>query len=222
MFRDLLPEMIELAESYDTSLEPELFDEERQAIVDAVASRRKEFSVGRDCARRALLRLGVKPVPIPIGPERSPLWPRGFVGSITHCQGYCCAIVARSEQFSFVGIDAERLDWSHEMVPSDFLCPSELDWIASRPTNDLPWGIIFFSLKEALYKAWYPAHRCYLDFHDVELSLLSPDVPGMVTARPSGSINLRSLSKESLARFLDAVQIRYTVDSDLVCSAVWG
>jgi 4'-phosphopantetheinyl transferase EntD len=222
MFRELLPESIELVETYDVSSERELFDEEKRAIGNAVANRRREFSIGRDCARRALARFGVQPAPIPIGLDRAPVWPIGFVGSITHCPDFCSAAVAKAEQFSFLGIDAERVAWPHEIVPSDFLSPSEMDWIASRQGDESRWEIIFFSLKEALYKAWYPAHRCYLDFHDVELSLLSEENPGVVKGRPSLVASNNVLSQENLARFLETVQIRFSVENDLVCSAVWG
>lgn len=56
---------------------------------------RCEFVTGRACARRALARLGVEPVPVPSGDRGEPFWPDGIVGSITHCDEYRACAAAR-------------------------------------------------------------------------------------------------------------------------------
>lgn len=72
----------------------ELFPEEAVAVASAVTKRREEFAAGRAAARRALAALGVPAAPLPRGERRAAVWPKGFVGSITHCAGFCAAAAA--------------------------------------------------------------------------------------------------------------------------------
>jgi 4'-phosphopantetheinyl transferase EntD len=65
-----------------------LFCEEDALVVRACAKRREEFSAGRCAGRAALACLGVPPVAILQGRRGEPLWPSGFVGSITHCDRF--------------------------------------------------------------------------------------------------------------------------------------
>src|SRR5437879_4581490 len=145
-----------------------LFPEEEWAVRNAVPKRRKEFAQGRNCARRALARLGLSPQAIPQGHGREPLWPPGVVGSITHCFGYTAAAVGLRELVSGIGIDAEP----HEPLPSDTLgliaTKNERDRISSSPTG-IAWDRLLFSCKESTFKAWFPVTRQWLDFHDVEI-----------------------------------------------------
>jgi 4'-phosphopantetheinyl transferase EntD len=54
----------------------------------ATPARRCESAPGRRCAREALAILGGPRVAILAGHFRDPVWPFGYVGSITHCQGF--------------------------------------------------------------------------------------------------------------------------------------
>lgn len=40
-------------------------------------------------------------------PDRAPVWPAGFVGSITHCDGFCRAVDGRGEEVASPGMDAD-------------------------------------------------------------------------------------------------------------------
>jgi len=46
--------------------------------------RRVEFVLGRACARRALARLGIHDFALRNDADRTPIWPEGVVGSLTH------------------------------------------------------------------------------------------------------------------------------------------
>lgn len=85
-----------------------LFPEEIHSLDNVVDRRRIEFATGRYCAKKAISLLGVTPIAIVIGDGREPVWPSGIVGSITHCSGYCAAVVAKSSQVLSSGIDAEE------------------------------------------------------------------------------------------------------------------
>jgi len=146
-------------------VDPQLFPEERSYIEKAVPKRRAEFGTARVCARRALARLGMPPVPLVPHQDRSPRWPDGVVGSITHTQGYCAVAVARSSELLSVGIDAEV-----DKVISPELVPMVCTPQERRRAHDHD-IVVYFAAKEAFYKCQYPLTGQFLDFQDVELDL---------------------------------------------------
>src|SRR5450432_2196927 len=84
----------------------DLTPEESDFLAGAVPGRVKEFGAGRACARAGLASLGWNDVSIPSGPDRAPIWPDGVVGSITHVEDYCLAVVARQDRIASLGVDA--------------------------------------------------------------------------------------------------------------------
>ncbi len=164
-----------------------LMPEEAAAIGDAADVRRREFTTGRSLARRTLAHLGVSPVAIPRGANREPKWPPGVVGSITHCRGYCAAVVAPATSVTTIGIDAEI----HAELPQGVIgmvsrC-EERDWIATRRGDGVHWDRVLFSAKESVFKAWFPVTRRWLGFDAVSL-LFNPGsatfTAHLVTERP--------------------------------------
>jgi 4'-phosphopantetheinyl transferase EntD len=142
--------------------------EEAPLIARSVAKRRKEFITVRHCARLALAKLGLPPVPILKGEKGEPCWPHAVVGSLTHCAGYRGAVVGRSERVRSVGIDAEP----HDVLPNGVLdavsLPVERAELSALPTG-LHWDRILFCAKEATYKAWYPLTGRWLGFEDAHV-----------------------------------------------------
>src|SRR5688572_21941564 len=61
--------------------------------------RRRDFILGRNCARKALAALGHGNAVIERRGNGAPLWPDGIVGSITHTSGYAAALVADARRF---------------------------------------------------------------------------------------------------------------------------
>lgn len=140
----------------------------------AVTKRRAEFLAGRLCAALALKSHGLTVSSIPRRPDRSPLWPSGIVGSISHANGHAAAAVAEANHYALLGIDLEFIITPDEAVsigslvltPSEeILQPSHLDFQAFLT--------LAFSAKEALYKAIYPHTGNVLEFHDVLLKELN-------------------------------------------------
>lgn len=181
MIARLLPASVRVAEAFD-DLADALHPEEEPAVAKAVARRRAEFVTGRACARRALGELGLDPVAVPRGPNREPQWPAGVVGSITHCDGYRAAAVARASDFASVGIDAEP----HDALPGGVLdvvsLPDERERLAglSRARPDVSWDRLLFSAKESVYKVWYPLATRWLGFDE---ALVTIDAEGSFEAR---------------------------------------
>ena len=191
MIEELLPTAVSSRAAYGDELDHEpLYPEEAAAVARAVQRRRAEFTAGRACARVALAALGCPPGPIPRDTERgAPVWPAGVVGSITHCDGYRAAAVARAADILTLGIDAEP----HGPLPDGVLkiitaTAAETDSLAalSGQAPGIHWDRLMFSAKETVYKAWYPYHRRMLDFTEAELLLAADPTAadrGTYTAR---------------------------------------
>jgi 4'-phosphopantetheinyl transferase EntD len=171
MIERLLPPSVSTCSLRGDDPEASLPPEEEALIAGAVAPRRAEFATARSCARHALHRLGVPPAPILRGPKREPLWPAGFVGSLTHCTGYRAAAVARAAEWLTIGIDAEP----HEAIPTEIagrvLRAEERSWIAAAAPVGIHWGRVIFCAKESIYKAWFPLARRWLGFDDAIVAI---------------------------------------------------
>ena len=131
---------------------------ERVGIGSAGTSRvRGEFASGR-----ALMRCLIgRDVELPIGHDRRPVLPDGFVGSLAHDHQIAIAAVAASDEFTALGIDLE---------PSR-LIDDEMAEIILRPEESAIDPVLAFCLKEAAYKAWSNAGGGFLEHHDVSIAL---------------------------------------------------
>jgi 4'-phosphopantetheinyl transferase EntD len=193
-----------------------LLPEEEALVANAIGKRRAEFTTVRTCARIALGRLGLPPAPLLSGPKREPLWPAGIVGSITHCDGYRAAAVARSSQLASIGIDAEP----HEALPAGILervtVPAERLRLQALPPG-VHWDRLLFSAKESVYKTWFPLAGRWLGFEDADL-LFSPGADprrGTFTARLLVS-DLPSVA----GRTVTTLEGRYAVGNGLLVTAI--
>lgn len=200
MFGHLAPPGALLCEAFGDEQPGELFAEEVTPVRHAMARRRREFALGRTCARRALARLGFDAVPIPAGPKREPIWPEGSVGSITHCRGYCAAAVGLTETYMAIGIDAE---------PNMALLPGLLDKIALPGERDhvrqlgprVAWDRLLFCIKESVYKVWYPITALWLAFEQVRVDIDADSGTFGVTLLVDGSMVAVAALQAARGRF---------------------
>ncbi len=168
----LVPPAVVVAEGDMDGLgEADLLPEEAALVVRAVEKRRREFGAGRACARRALAVLGLPVGPILSGGDREPLWPAGVTGSITHCAGYCAAAVGWRREVGSIGIDAEVYGPLPDGVEGMVCTEAERAWIRGMGDRGVEWGMVVFSAKESVYKAWYPIARRWLGFEEAELAI---------------------------------------------------
>jgi 4'-phosphopantetheinyl transferase EntD len=166
---EVLGEKVISAERYDDPPDIGPMPEEEPLIARSVAKRRNEFVTVRYCAREALGRLGLPPVPILKGDKGEPCWPDDVVGSLTHCEGFRGAAVGRRGEVRSIGIDAEP----HGVLPKGVLdaisLPAERGELAALPAG-LHWDRILFCAKEATYKAWFPLTHRWLGFEDAHIT----------------------------------------------------
>ena len=85
VFQRLLGPHVETEEIDPHTLEGGLLRAEEEAVAGAAQTRIEQFTAGRVCSRIALGRFGVATTtPILRGEDRAPIWPPGFVGTISH------------------------------------------------------------------------------------------------------------------------------------------
>jgi 4'-phosphopantetheinyl transferase EntD len=173
VIEEILPAAVAAVEAFDDPPDALLYPEEEAVVARAVDKRQREFTSARVCARAALATLGLPPAPILPGQRGAPGWPNGVVGSMTHCSGYRAAALAHARDVLTIGIDAEV----HEALPAGVLdlvsVPDERPRLR-RLAADEPavcWDRLLFSAKEAVYKAWFPLTRAWLDFTEADLTL---------------------------------------------------
>jgi 4'-phosphopantetheinyl transferase EntD len=181
---DLVPDGVIARESDDaTTWRASSLPEEQAAVARASERRQLQHGTVRELARGALAELGVAPQPIFSGAQRQPLWPDGIVGSLTHCPGYCAAAVASADLVATVGIDAEGDAPLTPGLVRRLTAPAELEALRWFDPDEGVRGKVLFSIKESIYKAWYPGTGRWLGFGDVEVVCQPDERSGAV---PSG------------------------------------
>jgi len=168
----ILPASVAVVATRADILDAALYPEEEEMVIRAVEKRRREFTTGRACARRAMAQLGVEPQAIPTGPRGAPQWPPGIVGSITHCDGYRACALARQTDLVTLGIDAEVEAPLRAGRRGDIALPEERGRLEAlgREAPGVPWDRLLFSAKESVYKAWFPLAGRWLGFEDASVS----------------------------------------------------
>ena len=128
-----------------------------------VAGRLREYMLGRHCARTALRSLGHEAVAVPRNADRSPAWPAGIVGSVSHSGDIAAAVVGHAQDFAGLGLDIE----SPEPLTADLaamICRDDEDHTGENAK-------LLFGIKEAIYKCIYPTVGVYVDFKEMEVKL---------------------------------------------------
>lgn len=142
-----------------------------EVVPNAVFARRLEFSRGRAAAREAMRVLGLQPAAIPIGADRAPVWPKHVVGSISHCEGACLALVARQDDLQSCGIDVEPLVALPEEYWDTVLRPEERQRVDKNEITQQGVTVLqYFVAKEAAYKAQFPISKTLLDFDALQIT----------------------------------------------------
>lgn len=126
-------------------------------------NRKEEFILGRVCASEAhRLLTGEELLSLPRGLDRSPVWPVGIVGSISHDQNWVGAAVAKESNLLGIGIDFEVLGRTKLELARQIRTKEDLLTAGSLTDEELL--TLIFSAKESLYKALYPSTRVFFGF----------------------------------------------------------
>lgn len=208
----LLDPRIQLAQGDPRANWPAVLPVEEASIERAVDRRRREFRAGRSVARQAMLALGSRPEAIAMRADRSPAWPEGLVGSISHCEDLCVAVVARSDQgWLAVGVDVE----TRAALPMELLevvCGAEeREWLAGLPMADRgDFARLIFSAKECVYKCQHSLSGRLFDFDALTIRV----------DRSSGEFTARFNLTATPFLAGDELNGRYLMDDSHIVTAV--
>ncbi len=149
-----------------------LLPEEEPAMTRAVAKRQLEFTAGRAATRQAMKGLGYPPVAVPMAVDRSPVWPDGLVGSITHSDDICITVLAYESSRHSIGIDIEAKTPLDPELEQIICVASEGSWLDAQPVERRAYlAKEVFCAKESIYKALYPLARQVIGFDALEVEL---------------------------------------------------
>lgn len=131
--REILPENVAVA-ARDPRMLPVTTDpSEGVAVERAVPARVAEYHAGRAAARAAMVTLGLPPRPIPMGPDRAPIWPSGLTGSISHTARSCVAAVGMSDDWAGIGVDLEEATALDPLLVGEVCTVPEQTWLGQQP-----------------------------------------------------------------------------------------
>ncbi|AUO47503.1 4'-phosphopantetheinyl transferase family protein [Pseudomonas ogarae] len=157
-------------ERFDPGLYPRAGVDFPPDVVRSVRSRQAEYLAGRWLSRQLWVKRNVTPIQLGSGAHRQPIWPSGWVGSISHTSTIAVSCLAKSCEVGLLGLDLEN-----------WLAPEVADRISATIVDrreTLYLGVLgpfeqmltlAFSAKESLFKAVFPQVGCYFDFDAVRL-----------------------------------------------------
>ncbi len=129
-------------------------------------SRRDEFLRGRYLCHHVLNRNASSQENLIIqkSDNEFPIWPTGFVGSLSHKKSIVGCLIGGSSRFQSMGLDIETLEKFHMGLMPKICNEEEYSYV-----TDIEALAIIFSAKETLFKAIYPLGKIFFYFHDARI-----------------------------------------------------
>ena len=118
------------------------------------------------------------------------MWPRGFVGSLSHDADFAVAVAARRGRLIGLGVDVEPA----EPLPADVV---DLVLSAAERREAMDDGVkqrLVFVAKEAVYKALHPLDGAPLEYEDIAIALSE----GRAMSSDGRTLRLLTLAGERL------------------------
>lgn len=178
--------------------------------MNAVSARRNEFIGGRRCARAALADLGQAAVALPADADGVPIWPTGWMGSISHSRGLCCAVAAQTAVLAGLGLDLEKTNRLSSRAMERVVHPAEAAFVGESQR----FGSLLFSAKEAFFKAQYPVWGAQPNFKDLAFLIDS-------TNQALAVVEVADYLPETLKTAATRMQFRYRFLGDYVVTLCW-
>jgi 4'-phosphopantetheinyl transferase EntD len=167
------------------------FADEQALVARAVGARRAELFSGRHLARRALADLGVSAGGLGRRPDRSPDWPAGVIGSISHSEELVVVAVARPRPPGVAGAGpavARRAGVGIDVQADRPLPDGVADRVlTSDERSDGADPVVVFSAKEAVFKALNPLTGRWLEPEDVTVRVAPGAFEARLTTRGAGA-----------------------------------
>lgn len=143
------------------------YPEEEDLVRGVAPARAQAFVAGRQCAHQVLATLGAEGKALLPDANHVPVWPQGFVGSISHTLGFCVAVACRRSDALGVGVDAEFIDRARWEIAPVLCTQEEHSRIGSMSQGG---AALLLSAKESFFKAYQPLTGYCLDWRDIEVT----------------------------------------------------
>jgi len=104
--------------------------------------------------------------------DRTPIWPDGVVGSITHTGDFAAAAVAWAADIAALGIDSEQIIDAAAARDIADVCMADEPTLfkAAHGRGFCEFCTFVFSAKESVFKCLFPLTRKFLEFSDVRIT----------------------------------------------------
>ncbi|MBD3667970.1 MAG: 4'-phosphopantetheinyl transferase superfamily protein [Kangiella sp.] len=160
------------SEHYHSELFHQLGISRPSKLLHSIDKRCSDYLAGRIAAKAAISH-SQKPFPkldsslqVNCSREGAPIFPCGFVGSISHSGNFAMAAVSKGNHLSSIGIDIEQTipEEDYELVKRQVLTHDEVPLLEQLSiTNNVALTLIF-SAKESLFKCLHPEIKRFFDF----------------------------------------------------------
>jgi enterobactin synthetase component D len=144
-------------------------------ILNSVQKRRAEFLAGRIAAKNMLKHLKSDSTDVKIGEQRNPVWPKGYIGSISHTSNLALCSAGLVKEYKYIGIDLENwIDaYTIEQIKDTILSSKEESILRKTDIDFEKAFTLVFSAKESLFKALYSKVGHFFDFSVAEVYRVS-------------------------------------------------
>lgn len=140
------------------------------ALAAGLNRRGNHFLAGRLAAHAALAAAGAPSGAIPRGRAGEPVWPAGYIGSISHTHGIAIAAVCATSVHASLGIDVEKRDRTVAEGVQRHVChPDERDWVNAPSGLPVQNTMALISAKEVIFKAYFQVTGIRLGYQDARL-----------------------------------------------------
>ncbi|WP_241602428.1 4'-phosphopantetheinyl transferase family protein [Rosenbergiella nectarea] len=155
-----------------------------EALRHAVKKRQAEYVASRWLVAKLLETIDIPSFQLFNRPDRSPIWPTGKVGSLSHHDHKTFALI--DSYPTWVGNDIERMLTQQKAAElrSMIMTHEELSLLTSAGFSLSQATTLVFSVKETVYKAVYPEVQTVFGFEQVTITACDPHL-GRVTAHLS-------------------------------------
>jgi len=162
---------------YDDDLFEYLDIEKPESISNSVIKRRAEYLAGRYAALKTITQIDSSVINIPIGVNRSPIFPSNIIASISHANNTCICIASTKKEMHYLGIDVEKVLSMKTIneIQNSIINKAERVLLNQTQLSTQHAFTLVFSSKESLFKALHPFVQKYFDFNAAQLSKLCPE-----------------------------------------------
>lgn len=140
-------------------------------IRHARLTRAAEFLAGRYLSALCLNSLQSKITSVAVGLNREPIFPKGFIGSISHSHGFVICMVSKQTQHAVSGIDVEYM--LEGVTCGDiyaYVINTSEQFLIDKETHSPNLIVtLFFSIKESVFKALFPFLNKFFDFNALSI-----------------------------------------------------